>query len=144
MFVTSFRSDQVEDQMEDEVEDGDKLPSFRLDQVEDETVEAPGKVHDDDGEEEEAVMARKAAAIFVQEQKLKGSAVKTVAASFREAGWQLQGGPCDESTNTTNAGVGVLTKEDSKIMAIAAEILTEVFGKTVQAGRAATYEVDLG
>ena len=56
-----------------------------------------------------ALMEREADVIFMQEHKLKGSALKQVADTLKEAGWTLQCGPCDDSTKKPNAGVGAMT-----------------------------------
>ena len=72
-----------------------------------------------------ALMDREADEIFMQEHKLKGSALKQVADTLKEGGWTLQCGPCDDSTKKTNAGVGAMTFEKSKTMTIKVEILTE-------------------
>ena len=52
----------------------------------------------------DAIRRRKAGAIFIQEHKLKGKALKETTEYFKDEGWDLKCGPCDESTNKNECG----------------------------------------
>ena len=60
-----------------------------------------------------ALMDGEADAIFMQEHKLKGNALKQIAATLKEGGWLLQSGPCDDTTKRPNAGVGAMASENA-------------------------------
>ena len=62
----------------------------------------------------DALADRVANVIFVQENKLKGKAVKKTSDDMDEAGWQLLCGPCDDSKKKPNAGVGVLARQEGQ------------------------------
>ena len=83
-----------------------------------------------------AVIERDADAIFFQEHKMKGNVQAEMREKFKEAGWVMQGGPCDETTKKPNAGVGVAAREASKIVVVQGERNTKSFQHAWLAGRA--------
>ena len=67
---------------------------------------------------------------------MKGNGFAEMREKFREAGWVMQGGPCDETTKKPNAGVGVAAREASKVVVVQGERNTKNFQNAWLAGRA--------
>ena len=72
-----------------------------------------------------AIAQRKADVVFLQEHKLNGDSTTKIKQQLKDAGWELECGPCDETTKKPNAGVGVASTIASKIDIIKAQMNTE-------------------
>ena len=84
---------------------------------------------------------KNAVALF-QEHKMKPAAIFKMKEVFKESGLKMLRGPCDQTTRTTNVGVGIVAQNNVSL--IRAEIKCEAFKLAYEVGMVDTYLVDLG
>ena len=85
---------------------------------------------------------RQADVIFIQEHKLRGKVLTDTKMKLKKAGWTLMCGPCDDSTNKPNAGVGALVRDDAGVTVTRGKVQTDEYLVAYDQGRAAKYHVD--
>ena len=77
--------------------------------------------------------------------KIKISAAQMAAMEdeFRRNGWNLECGPCDDTTKQPSAGVGAATRGDH-VQMIPTSMYTDDFKEACESGRGKKHTIDLG
>ena len=88
------------------------------------------------------IMEKKVESVAVQEHKIKASEMRKMKKEFKQKGWGLISGPCDETTNKPSAGVGAMASEQIKLTR--PPRITDAFKKAAEAGRAEKFKLELG
>ena len=95
------------------------------------------------GKNKHALWKRKAAIVCFQEAKIPATKMATMCEEFRQNGWTLECGPCDDSTKQPGAGVGIATKGEH-VQMIQTTTHTDDFKEAYESGRITKHIVDLG